>query len=69
MTTSKPRYVVRDAQGDAVRETESRFFAWWVWFRRRNFDYTAHDRRSWVEDESSWLRCGDLPAAKRVGKP
>ncbi len=62
---SKSRYVVRDRKGHAVRETDSKLVAWWVWFRGRNDGATAYDRRSWIEDNESWLRCGDLPSAKR----
>lgn len=64
--SAKPRYVVRDRAGYALRETDSRLVAWWSWFRRRSDGATAHDRRSWVEDNRSWLRCGDLPPEKRV---
>jgi hypothetical protein len=64
--TTKARYVVRDRTGHALLETDSRLVAWWSWFRRRGAGATAHDRRSWVEDDRSWLRCGDLPPGKRV---
>jgi hypothetical protein len=62
----KPRYVVRDSAGRVLRETDSRLTAWWVWFRNRRDGATAHDRLSWIEDEKSWLRCGDLPPEKRA---
>lgn len=59
----KARYVVRDSAGDAIRETDSRFIAWWTWFRRRSTGVTAHDRLSWIDDERRWLRCeGNLSA-------
>jgi hypothetical protein len=53
----EPRYVVRDREGRALRETESKLTAWWVWFSNRRDGATAHDRRNWIEDEKSWLRC------------
>lgn len=57
----KPRYIVRDSAGLAIRETDSRFVAWWTWVRRRSAGVTAHDRLSWIDDERSWLRTeGDL---------
>lgn len=68
-TNSRPRksrYVVRDRAGRALRETDSKLVAWWVWFNNRNDGATAHDRLSWIEDEKSWLRCGDLPPEHRA---
>lgn len=62
----KRRYVVRDRAGRALRNTESKLVAWWVWFRNRADGATAHDRRSWIERDKSWLRCGDLPPEKRA---
>ena len=62
MKARKLRYIVRNREGNSLRETDSRLIAWWVWFRARSDGATAHDRRSWVEDRKSWLRCGDLPS-------
>lgn len=62
----KPRYVVRNRDGHVLRETDSRLIAWWVWFRARSDGATAHDRRNWIEDSKSWLRCGDLPSGQRA---
>lgn len=62
----KPRYVVRDRAGRLLRETDARLIAWWVWFKSRSAGATAHDRISWIEDEKSWLRCGDLPPEQRA---
>ncbi|WP_156432568.1 hypothetical protein [Burkholderia sp. MSMB1498] len=64
--SAKPRYVIRDRTGHALLETDSRLVAWWAWFRSRRDGATAHDRRSWVEDDRNWLRCGDLPPGQRA---
>ena len=60
------RSVVRDRVGHAMRATESRLIAWWTWFRSRSDGATAHDRRSWIEDDRRWIRCGDLPPGQRA---
>lgn len=59
------RYVVRDKTGRKIKETDSRIIAWLTWFARRSEGATAHDRFSWIEDEKSWLRCGDLTPDQR----
>lgn len=64
--STKPRYVVRDRTGHVLRETDSKLAAWLAWFRGRRDGATAHDRRSWIEDEKRWLRCGDLPPEQRA---
>lgn len=64
----KSRYVVRDATGKVLSETDNRFVACWAWLRDRRNGAQAHDRLRWIEDERSWLRAGDMQAAVRIEK-
>ncbi|ASL48857.1 hypothetical protein bAD24_p00780 (plasmid) [Burkholderia sp. AD24] len=64
----KSRYVVRDAAGRVLSETDNRFFACWAWLRNRRNGAQAHDRLSCIEDERSRLRAGDMKAAVRIEK-
>ncbi len=56
--TRKPRYAVCDTAGAIMLETESRLRAWWTWLMNRKAGAFAYDRRGWIEDPKSWLRCG-----------
>ena len=56
MRVVRPRYVVKDANGAALRETNSRIIAWLAWRRNRAAAAVAYDRMRWFEDDKSWLR-------------
>ncbi|HDR9474395.1 hypothetical protein [Burkholderia multivorans] len=65
---SRQRYVVRDRAGRPLCETGWRVAAWFVWLAHRSSGATAHDRFSWIVDDKSWLRCGDMPCQERKAK-